>query len=189
MSPSDISLQARLRAGDASALERLLRERWAALVAYAEAILHEREPAEDVAQEVFVRLWERREEWVAEGSLTALLYTMTRNLALDGRRRIRRQVPLRDETPELRVQAGPAEQTEGAELAAAVHAALQALPPRRREVFVLARFHGLSHRHIAEVLALSPQTVANHLSLALADLRVVLAKFLPDTGRRRNSGR
>jgi DNA-directed RNA polymerase specialized sigma24 family protein len=47
-------------------------------------------------------------------------------------------------------------------------------------VFVLVRYHGLSHREVGEALDLAPQTVANHLGLALADLRVTLAPYLPD---------
>jgi RNA polymerase sigma-70 factor (ECF subfamily) len=56
-----------------------------------------------------------------------------------------------------------------------VESAITALPERRREIFVLSRYHGLSYREIAEVLEISPQTVANQLSAALATLRESLA--------------
>jgi RNA polymerase sigma-70 factor (ECF subfamily) len=51
-----------------------------------------------------------------------------------------------------------------------------ALPPRRQEALVLARFHGLSYEQIAEVMGISVQTVANQLSSALRDLRGVIGK-------------
>jgi RNA polymerase sigma-70 factor, ECF subfamily len=56
--------------------------------------------------------------------------------------------------------------------------AVSHLPPRRQEIFVLARAHGLSHQEIAEVMKISPQTVANQMSAALADLRQALGPLL-----------
>jgi RNA polymerase sigma-70 factor (ECF subfamily) len=64
--------------------------------------------------------------------------------------------------------------------------ALGALPPRKREVFTLARFQGLSYAEIAGVLGTSPQTVANQMSAALQQLRVALRSFRgADHGRGR----
>jgi RNA polymerase sigma-70 factor (ECF subfamily) len=78
----------------------------------------------------------------------------------------------------------PLELAERAELREVLTKAVDALPPRRREVFVLARFHGRSYRDIADIMDISPQTVANQVSAAVRDLRRRLrpemAKFLPD---------
>jgi RNA polymerase sigma factor (sigma-70 family) len=68
----------------------------------------------------------------------------------------------------------------GGELRAIISRAIDALPKRRREVFVLVRYYGLTHREAAKVLDLAPQTVANHLGMALADLRLSLVRYLPD---------
>ena len=59
-----------------------------------------------------------------------------------------------------------------------VAAAIADLPERRREVFVLARFHGLSYQEIADVLGVSQQTVANQMSSALSQLRELLSHRL-----------
>jgi RNA polymerase sigma-70 factor (ECF subfamily) len=67
----------------------------------------------------------------------------------------------------------------GAELKRLAAAAVAGLPPKRREVFRLVREEGLSYKEVAEALGLSPQTVANHMSLALADLRATLRPYLP----------
>jgi RNA polymerase sigma factor (sigma-70 family) len=64
---------------------------------------------------------------------------------------------------------------ENFEFRALIVMAVDSLPLRRRQVFTLVRHYGLSYRETAAVLDLSPQTVANHLSLALADLRESLA--------------
>jgi RNA polymerase sigma-70 factor (ECF subfamily) len=72
----------------------------------------------------------------------------------------------------------PDRDVELSELNQAVAKAVRELPPRCREVFKLARESGFSYAEIAEIMGLSRQTVANHLSLALSDLRVMLRPFL-----------
>ena len=57
-------------------------------------------------------------------------------------------------------------------------AAVARLPDRRREVFRLVREEGLSYKDVAELMELSSQTVANHMGLAMADLRTALKPFL-----------
>jgi RNA polymerase sigma-70 factor (ECF subfamily) len=69
----------------------------------------------------------------------------------------------------------PDDDLENIELRALIVEAVDSLPSRRRQVFILVRHSGLSYREAAAVLDLSTQTVANHLSLALADLRESLA--------------
>ena len=66
------------------------------------------------------------------------------------------------------------ELVEQAEERAAVERAIAALPPRRREIFILVRVHGLSYGEVAEILQISPQTVANQMSAALTTLRRLL---------------
>ena len=75
----------------------------------------------------------------------------------------------------------PVAALEASEFKAAAAAAVEALPPRRREVYRLVREHGLSHERIADITGLSKQTVANHMSLALSDLRTMLRPFLNAT--------
>ncbi len=60
-------------------------------------------------------------------------------------------------------------------------AAVNSLPARRREVLVLVRMFGLSRKDVAEVMDLAPQTVANHLKLAMDDLRGILAPYFYET--------
>jgi len=57
---------------------------------------------------------------------------------------------------------------------AAIERAIAQLPARRREIFLLVRVHGLPYREVAELLEISPQTVANQMSAALAQLRQLL---------------
>ena len=80
----------------------------------------------------------------------------------------------------LASEATPDRDVELSELDQAVASAIRKLPPRRREIFKLVRKSGFSYAEIAGIMGISRQTVANHMSLALSDLRVLLRPFLPE---------
>jgi RNA polymerase sigma-19 factor, ECF subfamily len=173
----------RIRAGDDVALAALLEDAWAPLVRYLASILGGVDAAEDAAQEAFVRLWEHRERWL-EGSARAVLFRIGRNAALDALRVAEVRAPpvrVADTSPAP----GPSQdvEQEGRELEARVRSAVASLPAARREVFELVRLRGLGYAEVATVLGLAPQTVANHMSLALRDLRSLLADILPASSR------
>ncbi len=178
----DEAVVAGLRRGDAGVLQDLVELHHGELVRYAASVLSNWDAAEDVVQETFIRLWERREEWSGDASVRGLLFRITRNLALDELRRTeRRRTLLETEPVEAPPTPTPSDTLHHTELLSAYRAALDDLPDRRREVFLLSRQHGLSYREIAESLSISPQTVANQLSAALASLRDSLERFLGDS--------
>ena len=86
-------------------------------------------------------------------------------------------------------QGAPDRTLELSELERAAAAAVASLPERRGEVFRLAREQALSYAEIADVMGLSVQTVANHMSLALSDLRAALRPHLDAEGRADDSER
>ena len=177
---ADAALVQRLRSDDADALRYLMDAHWAPLVGFAHRILAGAGDPEDTVQTAFVRLWSRRRELEQTGSLRSFLYTIVRNSCLDElRKRTRReraqQGALPPPTPRT-----PYEDVQGAELHRLAAAAVARLPERRREVFRLVREEGLSYREVAEVMGLSTQTVANHMSLAMADLRTALKPHFPE---------
>ena len=177
METDDRALTGRLRAGDEGALAELLDRHWRGLLRYAYGLLGDWDRAEDVTQGAYVRMWANRDRW-GDGSLRALLHTIVRNAAFDvlkspGHRAATRSLD------ELTTSGNPEAATELAELEAAVEGAVEALPARRREVFRLVRESGLSYAEVASVTKLSRQTVANHMSLALRDLRTMLRDHLP----------
>ncbi|MDQ6828680.1 MAG: sigma-70 family RNA polymerase sigma factor [Gemmatimonadota bacterium] len=176
----DVALVERLRRGDESALDVLLLRFWAPLVAYAERLADTRDAAEDIAQRTFYRVWERRADWRPAGSLRGLLYRVAHNLAVSERRAgqaLERAARVHvDRVPHVRT---PLDAVEERQLRARLERAIQALPERRRQVFVLRCQHDLSYKEIAQVMGTSTQTVANQLSHALSTLRVTLA-HLPE---------
>lgn len=175
-------LAERVKSGDVSAFAALLDMYWQPLVSYAQEKLGSREAAEDAVQEAYISLWVKREGLRPDKSLRGYLYRSVHNVVIDEHRK--RQVRVRH-APILEAASPspptPDQITEAHELASAAEQAVRALPERRRDVFVLGHFHDLSYQEIAEALEMKPRTVANHMSLALRDLRAALRPFLHHT--------
>ena len=168
------------RSGDPDAMSRILSRLWDPLLVYARRLLPDQSDPQDLVQEAFVRIWVRRAHLRDDGSLKALLYTTVRNACLDEVRTNRRRQRLQAVGEPPAPPRTPYEDVQGAELQRLAAAAVSNLPEKRQEVFRMVREDGLTYRETAEILGLSEQTVANHMSLALADLRVAIRPFLGD---------
>ncbi len=127
--------------------------------------------------DVFISIWRRSQAWRPHGAFRVYLFGATRRRSYDYLRRRRKTVPL-DERLVTRVEGGPWEDIRMDELQRALWGAINAFPPRRREVFVLSRFHGLRYTEIAAILGISVKTVEKHMGLALRQLRKRLGPFL-----------
>lgn len=175
-------LAAAIRGGDERAFDRFLEERWAPLVGYVTSRVGDAELAKDVVQDAFVRLWERRREIDPGRSIVAYLYQIARRCAIDELRR--RDVRARwvARVRPLMAEATPADaplrRLAGRDLWRAVARAIERLPVRRREAFTLVHVQDLSYRQAAEVMGSAPQTVANQVAAALAQLRGELGAHL-----------
>ncbi|MGQ0764630.1 MAG: RNA polymerase sigma factor [Gemmatimonadota bacterium] len=174
---TDERLLERLSADDALALRMLMERHWPAMIAYlARHVGTSGDAAIDCAQEAFCRLWERRSTWKPAGSVRGLLCRLARNAAISEHRRWRaRDCATRASVAKTDVYEPPSFAPEREELRRELERGIAALPRRRREVFLLRRVHGLSHRQIAKRMGTSTQTVANQLSHALSTLRRELA--------------
>ena len=191
---SERKLQERIRAGDESAFDTLFRSHYAHLVRMAESVVRERALAEEVAQEVMLELWRRRETLRVEQTFHAYLLRSTRNRALN---QVRHQRVVAREAAIAAIDSPSAPSVEeemlGTELEQAVRAAIDALPEKCREVFQLSREHGLRYAEIASTLEISVKTVEKRMGQALAELRDRLEQWLPGRpggrGRNEKSGR
>jgi|SRR5947208_4823576 len=178
----------RIRAGDMDAFETLYRAYWQRLYAFAFRYVHSKEDAEEVAQDVFFRIWRGRVDWVPAGAVRNYLYLAVRNAARDrleraavARRwggRVGRVGPVAT-APEIQ------SDLEGAELVATVERALAELPPKRSEVCKLRLIDGLSYAQIADRLGISEKTVETQLARGLKSLRdrIRPALAVTDPGR------
>ena len=173
----------RVRDGDESAFDTIFCEHYASLVRTADAMLHRRDLAEEIVQDVLLALWQRRATLVVEDSLRAYLFRATRNRALN---HLRHAAIERKAEPELSAVESPEAPAPAVlvheEIDAALRQAVAALPPRCREVFELSRVHGLRYSEIASTLGISVKTVEAQMGKALRTLRELLAPWLPDPG-------
>lgn len=175
----EAQLVRRVKRGDPDALDALMDAYWDPLVAYAYRILGDEQTAEDVTQETFLAIWERR-AGLRPGSLSPYLFRTARNRALD-EVRSREAREARERNQAKLMQAGlktPADELEEERIGSMVDQAIHALPPRRREAFTLAYLRDLSYHEIAEIMGISPKTVGHHVSAALAELRERLRPLL-----------
>lgn len=148
-------------------------------VAYAHRLVS-LEDAEEIVQEVMLWLWENRGDLIIESSLNQYLFKMTYRRVLN--HLTREQVKTKAEAAFYeRTQAALCEVDYGRfeELDRKIKEAMAALPDSYREAFVMHRFKELSYKEIAEVLDVSPQTVAYRIQQALKLLRVSLKDYLP----------
>jgi RNA polymerase sigma-70 factor (ECF subfamily) len=184
---NDDRLMAALGDDTIEALERLY-DRYSALVySVALRILHDHVLAEDVTQEVFLRLWRRPQSYdPARGRFVSWLMSITRNRALDEQRRVSRRLRL-EETGEGATDAVPSsdrfdDPVQAAAIGderAAVRAAMETLSPQQRRVIELAYFGGLTQVEIAALTNTPLGTVKTRVRLAMSKLRVALHEIRP----------
>lgn len=172
----------RIREGDASAFETLVLALSRPLEAYACRLSGSRDAAKDLVQDVFAHLWEHRARLTVRGSVRGYLFTAVRNRALDVRKHDRAEGARLAAASVFGAPVGMAESSYAsdaplgdAEIAARVTAALDALPPRAREVALLRWRSGLGRAEIAAVMGITISTVSNQLTLAARVVRGLLA--------------
>lgn len=176
---SDDELLRLLKAGDQGAYAEIYDRYFDLLFRHALSMLKDEEGARDAIQDVFTVLWARHAELQISTSLSGYLYAFARNGVL----KTIRHAHVADKYLLAMMQLGegnepsPETQLRQRELERIIEAEIDRLPPKMREVFVLSRYHHLSHKEIAEKLGLSENTVKRQTSNALAVLRKNLAKW------------
>jgi RNA polymerase sigma-70 factor, ECF subfamily len=182
----DVRLMRLVARGDTNAFEELI-ERHQALVAGTVArMLGSNSDVEDIAQQVFIRVWKSARRYVPRAKFTTWLLKITRNLVFNELRRARRraQVPLQSEpgTEEIpltdETNLAPDASLLEHELQQAIENAIMQLPESQRMALLLRRYEQLSYEQIAEVLDLSVPAVKSVLFRARTELRSRLSKYL-----------
>jgi len=168
-------LLARCRAGDELAWEAFVRRFQGRVYALAYSYVGEREDARDLAQEIFVRLFETRDRWADSGEFVPWLIHVARNRSVDflRRRKVRRPAIAVPQTEELQIpdrQPSPEARTVAASQRGLLHEALRGLSALSREVLVLRDVHGLSVQHVAATLGVPTGTVKSRASRARLEL-------------------
>ena len=158
---SDDALMVLFAKGEAAAARVLTARLLPRILRHAAHVLGNRSEAEDVAQEVMLRLWRAAADWQPDGPArpATWAYRVTANLAIDRIRARRGSVPLETVPEPPDAAPGPGAVMDAATRAAALERALQSLPERQRQAVVLRHLEGLSNPQIAEVLDISVEAV------------------------------
>lgn len=161
--------------GAAVAFKNLFEQEYSKLCRYALTYLTDSHQAEDIVQETFIKIWERKQEMIASPDMRFYLITAVRNNCISALRKLKTQHITFTETtpepePELHLTIRQY-QEEANEQARKIADALELLPSKCKEVFLLVKMQGLSYKHTAETLGISVKTVENQMGKALRVLR------------------
>lgn len=160
----------RLKQDDERAFDALFRHYSALVYRFAYSYLKSRPAAEEIVQECFIKIWEKREQLRDDVPLKGYLFTTAHHAVLNELRRDQHHLRLQGQVAAASP-ASVANEAEYQEMEALYLAALDRLPPKQREVFVLSRQQGLSYPEIAERQGVSVKTVEAHIMKALKTLR------------------
>lgn len=175
----------RINQGDEKAYGVLFELYYDKLLYIAVSYVGNREDAQEIVQDVFVKIWKKRNLIDGNRNINNFLYLMTRNACLDFLRKRKSRLNIyRDTLQEeaLVNYSALADDVSSSviekELEKQVLKALELLPEKCKTVFVKSRFEGLKRKEISEELHISVKTVENHLTRALKHMRVHLQEFL-----------
>jgi len=165
----------RCRAGDNLAWEAFVRRFQGRIYGLAYSYVGEREEARDLAQDIFVRLFETRDRWAGADEFMPWLIHVARNRSVDflRRRKVRRPAIAVQEDASFQLpddQPSPEARTIEASQRSLLHAALRGLSALSREILILRDVHGLPVQHVAETLGVPVGTVKSRASRARVEL-------------------
>ena len=155
------------------------------MFAFAKNYISANEDVENIVQDVFLVLWEKKDELELSCTLTTYLFTLVKNRCLNF---LRHKLIEEEYNAQMKEELGfklyALESMEYSyhsekELQEIIQRALDTLPERCREVFIKSRIEGLKYKEISEELGISVNTVENHIVTALKKLRVELKDYLP----------
>jgi len=162
------------RGGDAGAFETLYRRHRGALYRFVLRSLKQRAAAEELFQEVWIRVIEARGRYSPQARFTTWLYTIAHNLLVDHWRRKGLSLVQLDEELAIAAADNPARQAEARESLARLLQALEALPPAQREAFLLHEEAGLSVAEIAAATGAGEEAAKSRLRYAMAKLKAAV---------------
>ena len=169
---NEYELFQQLALGDENAFEKIFHHYFPFIVSFIIKITHTQHTAEEIAQEVFLRLWKHREEFQQKSGLRAWLYKVAANLAFDHLKKEAHHNKLI-----LFYNQRPGDYDDTSNIIAfkesklIIEAVVQKLPEQQKLAYKLSREDGLNHQEIADKMNISINTVKNHISKALQKIK------------------
>ena len=159
----DIDLMKRVKNGDEAAFEELVARHYQTVYKLAYRFLYDSPEAEDITQEVFIRVYRAASTYTPKAKFSTWLYTITKNLCFNELRKKKSVTvfSIEDEMlPELpSLDESPVSRLEEAEVKQRVLEAVKALPPNLRIAVLLLKYHGLSYEEVADILGCTVNAV------------------------------
>lgn len=176
----EAELLSRLQKGDEKAFAELFYKFYDKLFGFVLGITHSKTIAEDITQEVFLKVWQNRMEMVAVENINALLFRIAQNRTIDILRKSAREVLATSLHVELESQDNSPEPLDlliHDELKNRLSEAVNQLPPQQRKIYTLYKEQGIQQDEIAKQLHLSRSTIQSHMKLAMGNIHKYLSLY------------
>lgn len=170
----DTKLAASVAEGNQDAFDALFRRYYGPVNNFIRSLVKQSSITEDLTQDVFVNLWNSRHALGQVHNLNSYIYTSARNAVIDYMRRAHNVYCISAEISERADDELLDERYFAVEKELLIRMVVENFPERRREIFRMSRFEGMSNDEIAEQLGISKKTVENQINLAMRDLRKII---------------
>ncbi|MDN5202425.1 RNA polymerase sigma-70 factor [Fulvivirgaceae bacterium BMA10] len=167
-----------IKSGDVSSFEQIFRQYYQSLCLFALKYVKDPDDAEEIVQDVFVKIWQKKDVLDIAISLKSYLYQAVRNASLNHLKHIQVKLEYEKNLVNSPSRTDTADTVIASELEAKIYEAVHKLPPERKKIFLLNRNEGLKYREIADQLNISVKTVESQMGKALKFLRMELVDFL-----------
>ena len=189
---SDEALMLLCQKGRQDALEQLYQRHYRPVLLFILRLMQNREMAEDLVQETFIRVYNNRDSWQPRSKFTSWLYRIARNLCIDEKRRYWNRLVQMDSQYATYNDSGPSSPLDKAEDENSdardrfaskideetIKQAINQLSPEQREVIILNKYQGMSYIEIAEILGATPESIKQRAYRAHLKLRQILQPLL-----------
>ena len=175
-------LQARIATGDEMALSSLYNAYADKLFHFAYAIVHSKEMAEEIIEDVFIKVWQKRSHIATIENFIFYLFVITKNISCNYLRKYNRNksICLNElSLPYYYINVSPEDLFITSETLQGINKAINELPPQCRIIFKLIKEDGLKYKDVAALLDLNIKTVENQMGIALKKLHASIEKLLP----------
>ena len=192
----DVRLMLLVRDDDAAAFEELMLRYQRRVITVLEHLVGQRDLAEDLAQDVFMRVYRSRKTYIPGSKFSTWLFTIVNNVASNARRSLARRKEVQINNPagqsgpqsanpldRLALESSglmPTRQLDKTEMGSVVRQAVQSLNERQRMAVLLSKFEEMSYNDIAETMGMSVQAIKSLLSRARANLKIALQPYLQE---------
>lgn len=168
-----------LREGDEKAFEKIYLNYYKKTLYFITGLVKSEDDAKELTQEVFIKLWTSRETLDPERSVHSYMYTIARNAAFNFLKHKLVEINYISEYAAQNIETETSDEILFAkEMALLIEMSVGKMPAQRRKIYQMSRKEGLSNEEIATRLQISKKTVENQLSLALRELKRVIAGMI-----------